>query len=36
MRVKSNAIDLTTVKVNDIYELVCILKISGFIGRNGA
>lgn len=36
MRVKSNVLGLTTVKVNDMYEFVCVLKISDFIGRNGA
>lgn len=31
MRVKNHVLSLTTVKVNDMYELVCVLKISEFI-----
>lgn len=35
MRVKRNVLDLTIMKVNHMYELVCVLKISEFIGRDG-
>ena len=35
MSVKSNVLGLTTVKVNRMYELVCVLKISELIGKNG-
>lgn len=35
MRVKSNVLGLTTMKVNCMYELVCVLMTSELIGKNG-